>query len=46
MPFLSLHGRAFGFDTVTGAIQRPGFTDQFNDEEGVSAASTDRKSVV
>lgn len=40
MPFLSLHGRAFGFDTITGAIQRPGFSDSFNDEEAVTAAST------
>jgi hypothetical protein len=40
MPYLSLHGRAFGYDTITGAIQRPGFTDTFNDEEAVNAAST------
>lgn len=40
MPFLSLHGRAFGFNTITGAIERPGFTDSFNDEEAVTAAST------
>lgn len=40
MPFLSLHGRAFGFDTVTGAVQRPGFRDTYDDEEDVTAAST------
>lgn len=40
MPYLSLHGRAFGFDTITGAIQRPGFSDNYDDEEAVNAAST------
>lgn len=40
MPYLSLHGRALGFDTVTGAIQRPGFKDTYDDEEDVTAAST------
>lgn len=40
MPFLSLHGRAFGFNTITGAIERPGFSDNLNDEEAVVAAST------
>ena len=35
MPFLSLHGRVFGFDTNTGAMQRPGFKDFFDDEEDV-----------
>lgn len=40
MPYVSLHGRAFGFDSWTGAIQRPGFTDTYDDEEQVSAAST------
>lgn len=40
MPFLSLHGRMIGYDTVTGALQRPGFKDFFDDEEDVTAAST------
>lgn len=37
--YVSLHGRAYGFDSATGAPQRPAFTD-FNDEEAVTAAST------
>ncbi|HEX9721497.1 MAG TPA: hypothetical protein VGA59_17400, partial [Ramlibacter sp.] len=37
--YVSLHGRAFGFDSVTGALQRPGF-DTLNDAEGVTAATT------
>lgn len=39
MPYVSLHGRAFGFDTDAGKIQRPGFTD-YDDEEGLTVAST------
>lgn len=37
--FVSLHGNALGFDSDSGAIQRPGQT-TFDNEEGVSAAST------
>ena len=37
--YVSLHGRAFGFDSETGALQRPGF-DSFDNQEGVTAAST------
>src|SRR5690606_4042261 len=35
MPFVSLHGRAFGFDSETGAIVRNG-----QEGESVTAAST------
>lgn len=38
--YVSLHGRAFGFDSQNGAIQRPAFTPEFNDDEGVTAATT------
>lgn len=37
--YVSLHGRILGFDTDSGAIQRPGL-DTFDNEEGVTAAST------
>jgi hypothetical protein len=37
--FVSLHGHAFGFDTDSGAIQRPALG-LFDNEEGVTAAST------
>lgn len=37
--YVSLHGNAFGFDTESGAVQRPGMT-TFDNEEGVTAAST------
>jgi hypothetical protein len=37
--YVSLHGRMFGFDTDSGAVQRPGLPD-FDNEEGVTAAST------
>ena len=37
--YVSLHGRAFGFDSLNGAIQRPAFSD-LNDDEGVVAATT------
>lgn len=39
MPFVSLHGRAFGFDTDTGAIIRNGVEGGYGNE-AVSAAST------
>jgi hypothetical protein len=39
MPFVSLHGRAFGFDTETGAIIRNGVEGGAGDQT-VSAAST------
>lgn len=38
--YVSLHGRAFGFDSQNGTIQRPAFGSEFNDDESVSAAST------
>jgi hypothetical protein len=37
--YVSLHGRQFGFDADSGAVQRPG-QETFDNEEGVSAAST------
>jgi hypothetical protein len=39
MPFISLHGRAFGFDSETGAIIRNGVEGGQGDQ-AVSAAST------
>lgn len=39
MPLISLHGRAFGFDSETGAIVRNGIEGGSGDET-VSAAST------
>src|SRR5688572_29118477 len=38
--FISLHGRAQGFDSQHGAIQRPAFSDLLDDDEGLSAATT------
>jgi len=40
MPYVSQHGRAFGFDSQHGQIQRPAFSDNFDDEEALNAAST------
>jgi hypothetical protein len=37
--YVSLHGRAIGYDAESGAIQRPGL-DSFDNEDGVTAAST------
>lgn len=37
---ISLHGRAFQFDSQHGAIQRPAFNDNFEDEESVTAPTT------
>lgn len=37
--YVSQHGRMFGFDSDSGAVQRPGLTD-YDNEEGVTAAST------
>lgn len=37
--YVSLHGKALGFDADTGGLQRPGFT-EFDNEDGVTAAST------
>lgn len=37
--YVSLHGRAIGFDSDSGAIQRPGLP-QYDNAEGVTAAST------
>lgn len=39
MPFISLHGRAFGFDSETGALMRNGQEGGSGDET-VTAAST------
>lgn len=38
--YVSHHGRSIGHDNESGAIQRPGFSHLFDDEEGVTAAST------
>lgn len=38
--YVSLHGRQIGFDSFTGSLQRPGFSENFDDEEAISAAST------
>lgn len=38
--FVSLHGRALGFDSQHGSVQRPGFSDTFEDEESVTAPTT------
>lgn len=38
--YVSLHGRAAGFDSLHGAIQRPAFGDNFEDEESVTAPTT------
>lgn len=38
--YVSIHGRAIGFDSVTGEIQTPGFSENFDNDEGISAAST------
>lgn len=37
--YVSLHGRALGFDTDAGKIQRPG-SPNYDDQEGVTVAST------
>lgn len=38
--YVSQHGRALGFDSEHGSIQRPSFSGNFDDDEGLSAAST------
>jgi hypothetical protein len=38
--YVSIHGRALGYDSQHGTIQRPAFSDTFDEDEGVSAAST------
>jgi hypothetical protein len=38
--FVSQHGRAFGFDSTHGSLQRPGFSDTFEDDESVTAPTT------
>lgn len=38
--YVSLHGRAFGFDTQHGTIQRPAFAADFEDEESITAPTT------
>jgi hypothetical protein len=38
--YVSLHGRLIGFDSDHGALQRPGASAVFDDDEGLSAAST------
>lgn len=38
--YVSLHGRALGFDSESGALQRPGFGDSYDNDEGVTAATT------
>lgn len=40
MPYLSLHGRAIGYDTFHGQIQRPAFSDSFEDDESITAPTT------
>lgn len=38
--FVSLHGRAFGFDSQHGSLQRPAVSDNFEDEESVTSPTT------
>lgn len=38
--YVSLHGRAFGFDTQHGTIQRPAFAADFEDDESITAPTT------
>jgi hypothetical protein len=40
MPYVSLHGRAFGFDSESGKLQRPGASHLYDDEEGLTEASS------
>lgn len=38
--YISLHGRMVGYDSDNAKLQRPGVSSSYEDEEGLSAAST------